>query len=313
MKPIFKVVANNEDVTEMINLNSSKIEFKDEEGELSDEITLEFVGEYKKPKKDDEIKLWLGSEEEELFYCGLFLVNNSKYKRNDKTTIEVIATAANFSKGLKVKRNRTYENVSIRKVASIIAIKHELDLKCDYEDIYIDNLQQTNESDLSFLKRIAEQYNAIFSIKNNTLTFLKKIKDNKKSKDLPRFKLVVDEQTSVEIENTNKDMYNSCKAIWRDTKDNKEKSIIVGDGEPTKIIKDSFESMADAKVKAQAVLQKANSKTKVGTISCTGFAIYAGGILELSGTLEDDGDYHIKNVHHIQDENGWNMTIQIEN
>ena len=45
-------------------------------------------------------------------------------------------------------------------------------------------------------------------------------KNNKKSTDLARFNLTVDKSTSVSIENTNKTLYNSCKAIWTDTKEN---------------------------------------------------------------------------------------------
>jgi hypothetical protein len=71
--------------------------------------------------------------------------------------------------------------------------------------------------------------------------------------------------------------------------------------------------MADAKIKAQAALQKANAGTKTGTIGSYGFEIYAGGILDLSGTYEDDGEYNIKSVHHTLDDSGWNLTIDIEN
>ncbi len=313
MTPTFRVLANDKDITEFVNTNTSRIEFIDEEGEQSDEITFEFVGEYRRPKHGDELKLWLGTKEDGDFFCGLFVVQNPKTKSAEKKSVEVSAVAANFTKGLKVKRSKTYENVSIKKVASIVAARNDLELKSDFDDIYIEHLEQTGESDISFLKRIANEYNAIFAIKNNKLLCLKKIKDNQKSKDLPRYTLEVDNQSYVEIEATDKTLYNSCKAIWRDTKDNEQKSVTVGDGEPVKIIKDSFESMADAKVKAQATLEKANSKTKIGTISCAGFVLYAGGILDLVGTIEDDGEYHIKKATHSLDENGWNVRIEIEN
>ena len=138
-------------------------------------------------------------------------------------------------------------------------------------------------------------------------------KNNKKSTDLARFNLTVDKSTSVSIENTNKTLYNSCKAIWTDTKENTQKSIVVGYGEPIKMIKDSFENEADAKLKAQAALEKANSGIKSGTISSYGFEVYAGGVLDITGTLEDDGDYDIESVHHTIDESGWNITIDIKN
>jgi uncharacterized protein len=313
MTPKFRLLANDSDITSLLNLESSRIEFTDESGDVSDEISLVFEGAFKRPKYEDELKLWIGTKENGLFYCGLFLVQTSKYKDGAKKQIEVRATAADFSKGLKVKRSQTYENISITKVCELIAKRNELQIKSDFDDIFISHLEQTNESDLHFLKRISKDYNALFSIKNNSLVFLKKIKEGQKADSLPRFSLIVDDLIDISIESSNKTSYNSCKAIWRDTKDNTQKSVIVGDGEPTKIIKDSFENTADAKTKALAHLQKANSGTKVGTISCDGFVLFAGGVLSLSGTYEDDGEYEIKKAHHTIDESGWKVSIEIEN
>ena len=313
MTPNFKLLANDKDITEKINKDTSKIEFQDEEGDVADQITLVIEGTFKKPKYEDELKLWIGTQENGLFYCGLFSVQTSTYKDGSKTSMVITATSANFSKNLKVKRNQSYENASIKKIMQIIASRHELEVASDFDDIYILHLEQTNESDLHFMKRLAAEYNALFAVKNNKIVFKHKIKDNKKSSSLPRFKLPRDEDTDISIQNADKTLYYSCQAVWHDTKENKQQSVTVGDGEPIKLIKDSFESMADAKIKAEATLQKANAGIKVGTISNYGFELYAGGILEVSGTPEDDGDYSIKRASHILDENGWNVTIDIEN
>ena len=176
------------------------------------------------------------------------------------------------------------------------------------------HIEQSNESDLHFLKRLASDYNALFAIKNNTLIFKQKVKGDKKSDGLPRYSLNIKDISSYDIENTNKEKYNSCTASWHDTKENIQKSVTVGDGEPVKHIKGSYQNEADAKSKAQAALQKASSQTKVGNISCAGFVCYAGGVLNLSGTLEDDGEYHIKSVNHdIDTTAGWKISIEIEN
>jgi len=311
MTPIFKLEANGKDVTKSINLNSSKIEFNDEAGVVSDDISLTIEGSFKKPKYEDELKLWIGTKEKGLFYCGLFMVQSSKNK-NDMS-IDITATAADFSKSLKRKRNLSYESISIKQMVQQIASRHKLEVVSDFEDISIEHIEQTHESDLHFLRRIAKDYNALFAVKNNKIIFKKKIKDSKKSEDLPRYTLIKDESTDVNIENVNKTLYNSCKAMWRDTKDNKQHSITVGSGEPLKTIKDSFENAADARVKAEAALQKANAGTKNGTITSYGFEIYAGGILDLQKTAQDDGEYNIISVHHTLDSSGWNISIEVEN
>lgn len=313
MKPIFKLLANEVDVTNEINSETSEITFSDEDGTVSDEITLKIEGLHKRPKMDDELKLWFGTSDKGLFYCGLFKVSRTPVTYSQERFLHITATAVDFSKNLKVKRSQTYENCSIKQICKIISNRHEVDLKCDFDDIYILHLEQTMESDLHFLKRISQEYNALFSIKNNTLVFFKKIKDDKKSKDLPRFSLNITDTNNIKIEPTNKTSYNSCKAVWRDIKANKQESVTVGDGEPIYMLRDAFESLADAKLKAQAMLEKANSGTKEGSIKCVGFEVYAGAILNLSGTLEDDDDYNIKRVDHTMNKSGWNISIKIEN
>ena len=311
MKPRFKVVVNGKDITETINQNASKISFHDEDGTSSDDIRLSVEGSFRRPAYGDEIKLWIG-DENAMMFCGTFAVQNPKTINGSR--LEISATAVDFSSGAKVKRNKSYENLSIKQVVTQIAKKQELKVECDYDDLYVVHIEQSNESDLHFLKRLASDYNALFAIKNNTLIFKQKVKGDKKSPALPRYSLKITDKSTYDIENTNKQKYNSCTASWHDTKENKQKSVTVGDGEPVKHIKGSYQNEADAKSKAQAALQKASSQTKIGNISCAGFVCYAGGVLNLSGTLEDDGEYHIKSVNHdIDTTQGWKISIEIEN
>ncbi|MFA7085430.1 MAG: contractile injection system protein, VgrG/Pvc8 family [Aliarcobacter sp.] len=313
VKPRFKVVVNGKDMTQTINQNASKISFHDEDGTSSDDIRLSVEGSFRRPAYGDEIKLWIG-DENAMMFCGTFAVQNSKVSVSNGSKIEISATGVDFSSGTKVKRNKSYENISIKQVVTQIAKKQELKVECDYDDLYVVHIEQSNESDLHFLKRLASDYNALFAIKNNTLIFKQKVKGDKKSDGLPRYSLNIKDISSYDIENTNKQKYNSCTASWHDTKENKQKSVTVGDGEPVKHIKGSYQNEADAKSKAQAALQKASSQTKVGNISCAGFVCYAGGVLNLSGTVEDDGEYHIKSVNHdIDTTAGWKISMEIEN
>lgn len=312
LKPNYKVIINNIDVTTQINKNTSFIEFRDEEGTLADEVTIKAEGLFKRPKKGDELKLYIGNQEE-LFFCGLFIVQNSKISQGQENQTSITATGADFSSDLKVKRSQSYENISLKDLANIIAKRHDLKVSSDLDDKYVMHIEQTNESDLHFLKRVAKENNALFAIKNSTVILKNKIKNNKKSSSLPRFYLPIKELENLIIETRNKTYYNSCKAIWRDTKENKTLNTVVGSGTPQLKLKDSFENLADAKAKATAALQKANSKTKTGDFKAAGFKAYAGGILIINGTIEDDGEYHITQITHTIDSNGWNMSMQVEN
>ncbi len=309
MTPIFKVEANGTDVTAQLQNDLSYISFSDEDGNQSDEITLKVAGNFARPKYHDEIKLWLGYEKVGLFYCGVFKVQSTE---RDKYSLSICATGADFSSALKQKRDTSYEKVSLKDVARIVANRHELKLKSDFEDMLMPHLSQTNESDLHMMKRLAKDYNALFSIKNGTLVFLKRIKENMASDKLPVFEIDASECDSYSIKHSDKTIYGACEASWHDTKENKTLSITVGNGTPVLKLKGNFKTPAEAKAKAEAKLQSANRGSKSGSLSMYGKEIYAGCMLQLTGAGEDDGEYSIKSVNHTFD-SGWQMSIEIEN
>jgi phage protein D len=309
MTPIFKVEVNSKDVTNALQKDLASINFSDEDGSQSDEITLKVAGDFKRPQYQDEIKLWLGYEESTLFYCGIFKVQNTT---RDKYSLSISATGADFSSALKQKRDMSYEKVSFKDIAKIVADRHELKLKSDFEDMLLPHLSQTNESDLHMMKRLSNDYNAIFSIKNGTLIFLKRIKENRASDKLPVFAIDVSECESYSIKHANKTIYGACEASWQDTKENAVKSVTVGSGVPVLKMKGNFKTPAEATKKAEAKLQRANRGSKSGSILMYGKEIYAGGMLKLSGAGEDDGEYTIKSVNHTFDD-GWKMSVEFEN
>ena len=127
MKPRFKVVVNGKDITETINQNASRISFHDEDGTSSDDIRLSVEGSFRRPAYGDEIKLWIG-DENAMMFCGTFAVQNSKVSVSNGSKIEISATGVDFSSGTKVKRNKSYENISIKQVVTQIAKKQELNV-----------------------------------------------------------------------------------------------------------------------------------------------------------------------------------------
>ena len=308
--PVFKIEANGEDITEALLKNSAVISFSDEDGFAADELRLEVFGEFKRPEYKDELKLWLGYKESGIYYCGLFSVQSSAKKRGGMT---VTATGADFTGELKKKRNRSFENMSIAAIVQEIAGSYGLGIKCDFDDLYLQHTAQTNESDLNLLNRLAKDYNAIFSIKNNTLVFKKRIKGETRADDLPLFEVEESECERWEIKHSNRTMYRSCRAIWHDTKENKIKKIVSGAGKPELVLKGSFRTEAEAKSKADAKLQTANRGTVTGNITIRGQDIRAGGVLKLNGFGSDDGEYTIKSVLHTLDETGYKVLVEFEN
>ncbi len=303
--PTFKLLANDKDVSTHIQKNLITLNFKDEAGILSDEITLEVAGEFKRPKYQDKLKLWLGYKESGLWYCGSFLVQSSQRTQH---SITITATGVDFSGSLKEKRNRSWEKLSLKEIVEKIAKEHQLGFQSGFEEVKLLYLAQHNESDLAFLKRLSKENGAIFSIKNNKILFLRK----KESEKLPLAKVSLLEVESFSIKHSNKTIYHSAKAIWQDTKENKIKEVVVGNGTPQLRIESSFKSSSEAKLKAQAKLKNANSGSVSGNLTIYGSKIYAGGLLELSDAGSDNGVYEITSVTHRLGADGFITDVEFQ-
>lgn len=311
--PKIKIVVNGADKTSSILQNLVQLSLTDYANDNSDQIEIEIAGQFKRPKSQDEIRLYLGWDNLQLI--GLFKVQSTKksFKR-----MTIIGTGVDFSNNFKVKRNITYEGVKIVDIVNQIANRYNLKVKCDFDDLYIKSLAQTNESDMNFLNRIAKDYNAIFNLKNDTLYFVKKIKDSEINGLLPRYTIDINKCIGEPtIEHNEKTLYNSVKVSWHDTKlnDRRELTIPSDAGEPILIYKGNFVNEDEARAKATAKLQKANSAVVTGELSCEGEVIFAGGIMKLLNVNEDDDlEYNIKSVRHTYSKRGgWLIDLNFEN
>jgi len=196
------------------------------------------------------------------FFCGTFIVQNVKFSKFN-TIIE--ATAIDFSTNLKEKKFKDFKNTSIAKICKSIALDNNLNCKTNI-DIPISYISQIDQSDLEFLKKLSYDYNATFSIKNNTLLFLK----NNKEDITTTYKIDENEYESWQLEYTNKTLFNSCKAVWHDTKDNTLKSVMIGKQNPVKVLKGNFKSQEEAQQKVKSALEIANKGTIKGSLSIYG-------------------------------------------
>ncbi|WP_324171972.1 hypothetical protein [Sulfurimonas sp.] len=309
LTPLFRLVANDKDVTSHIASNLKSISFSDEDGLKSDKIDISVYGDFKRPQYKDELKLYLYYQEQSKeFYCGLFIVQNTTWNIDNSITIS--ATATNFSNSLKELRNRSFKEISMKNIVSQIASEQNLKVKCDYDDIFYPYKAQSNESDIAFLGRMAKELNAVYSIKNETIIFLRQ--DEKST--LKTVTIDAKNCDSLTIKNSNKTYYKSATCKYQDTKENKIQTIRVGDEKPSYQIQETFTNKSNLEVQAKAKLTQLNKGVKSGSFKIAGFGIYARSNLRfLNIKQEDDVTYHIDTILHTLNDSGWNMSVTFSN
>ncbi|MEO1927576.1 MAG: hypothetical protein ABGX26_02690, partial [Nautiliaceae bacterium] len=261
---------------------------------------------YKRPKYEDKIKVWLGYKETGLYYCGAFLIQTTEKNQN---SLRVSATSTNFTTEIKKRRNISYENITLCDLVKKIADRNSLKYKCDFKDVFFKHLAQTDESDLNLLNRIAKIYNATFNIKNDTLIFIKK---QGNGGNLPLFEIDRKNVSSWTIKYANKTLYKSVKATWHDTKENKVKEVVFGNGEPQYVLQNTFKDENEALKRAEGILNFLNSGIVSGNLTIDGMNIIAGAKLKLNDFGEDDGEYSIKRVTHSLSESGYTIRVEFE-
>lgn len=109
-----------------------------------------------------------------LFPKGEFTVDEIEHTgAPDRLTIR--ARSADFRETLNTRREKSWHKTTVGDVVKEIASRHKLKMALGKElsDKHVEHIDQTNESDGSFLMRLARQYGAIASVKNGNLLFIR--------------------------------------------------------------------------------------------------------------------------------------------
>lgn len=152
------------------------ISLTDKRGFEADELTIELDdhdGTIAIPKTGSKITLKLGYQETGLVEKGEYLVSEFTAS-GSPDRLSITARAADLAETLAEQVEKSWHKQTLYQIIEAIAKKHKYEyiISKDYQNQKIDHIDQTNESDASFMSRLAEQYDAIATIKNGKLLFI---------------------------------------------------------------------------------------------------------------------------------------------
>lgn len=152
------------------------ISLTDKRGFEADELTIELDdhdGTIAIPKTGSKITLKLGYQETGLVEKGEYLVSEFTAS-GSPDRLSITARAADLAEALAEQVEKSWHKQTLYQIIETIAKKHKYEyiISKDYQNQKIEHIDQTNESDASFMSRLAEQYDAIATIKNGKLLFI---------------------------------------------------------------------------------------------------------------------------------------------
>lgn len=239
---------------------------------------------------------WKRTGEELCFDCGRFCLDDLKYTGPELTCtisgVSVPESNAFRSTG----RSKTWKKATLMEVAEEIAGKYYLELEYTGETIKLGTIEQDNESDSSFLKKLCQDYGMAVKIYSGKII----IYDKGSFEDMePIATLKPEELQNWTYNTTLVGTYTSATIQYTSGKDDKVTKCTVGDGKRILNINEKVESLQEAQTKACAKINAENEKAE--TMSVTIMAdhrIAAGSTICIEGLYQADGKYFIDKVTH---------------
>ena len=179
--PQYKIVVitkdnKQQDITQVVSDRLISLTLNDNRGMEADMLDLELNdhdGALELPPRTAMIDVSIGWKGSPLINKGQYSVDEIQYSgAPDKLSIR--ARSADLKGSLAEKKERSFSNLLLGALVRLIADEHKLKPLCteSLELKIIQHIDQTGESDISFLTRVAQQYDAIATVKNGYLLLL---------------------------------------------------------------------------------------------------------------------------------------------
>ncbi|MBF0444377.1 MAG: hypothetical protein HQL68_02215 [Magnetococcales bacterium] len=319
MTPIFQILADNQDITSKIADRLLSLTIVDEAGIRSDtaQITLDDRDNaIELPRTGAELVVSISYKETKLVKTGLYIVDEVSIS-SPPHSMSIRAKAANMPKAIKAPKTRPWDNVTIGDLVKTIAEEHGLTAKVgeDLASVAIVHMDQTQESDLNLLTRMAKQYDAISKPVGGMLLFVKRAMGKSVSgKTLPETTIKPADITSWDVTLTERGKYGAVQAEWHNNATAIREKVQAGDGEPVFPLRRSYPDKAQAQAAVDAKLAIFNRGTGGLEITMPGNpALMAEGIINLEGFRSGvDGRWLLNSVTHTIGAQGFITSISGE-
>ncbi|WP_027710200.1 contractile injection system protein, VgrG/Pvc8 family [Zooshikella ganghwensis] len=317
MQPTFSIFLGDKNLTPTINPLLMSLELTDEAGWKSDSLTLTLVddGSLAIPKKGVKLSCALGYVESGLVHMGNYTVDEVLLSK-PPMQMQIKARGANLKGPIRAPRSQSWHQVKLTDLVGSIAQRHNLSPKVaeKFTDLMIQHIDQTEESDLHFLSRIANQYDAIAKPAGEHLLFVERNQGKTASgKQLETIHLSGKDITSYRGSLPERSGYQRVIAKYHNSSTGKTESIIAGKGEPTRTLSLQYPTREAAQAAANAAIKGSERSKASLEITLPGDPrLVAERPVSISGLRTGlDGKWMIKTARHRMSGEGYGVSVKL--
>ncbi|UWQ03312.1 phage tail protein [Aliiroseovarius crassostreae] len=218
--------------------------------------------------------------------------------------MKIEAKAADMIHGIRARKTRAWEKVTLQDILTKIANEHGLEpaVSDSVKSAYYSYLAQTSESDLNFLTRLARDLDAVAKPAGGSLVFVKRGEGKSASgQALPVHKINRADIDTGTWSVTSRGKYGRVTAEWGERGSATLHKVTVGDKEPELVLRHPYASKAEAERAAQSALDRSERASGKMSLQLGGF--YPNLMAEAQITLPDikaelRGEWLITKVRH---------------
>jgi len=319
MTPAFRILADSQDMTDRIRDRLLSLRVTDEAGIQSDTVEIKLDDRDARiawPEHGAELEVSLGYRETGLTRMGLYVVDEVEHDGPPKA-LTIRANAADMRQSLKAPRTRVWDKVTLAGLVTTIAGEHGLvpRISALLAAVSYAHLDQTEESDLHLLTRLARDNSAVTKPVAGHLIFA--VRGEAKSisgQKLPKIQILASQVQRYQMTQADRGRYAAVLAHWHDPVKAERVQVMVGQGEPVHTLRHTYPDHDWATRAARAKLAALQRGT--GTLSLTLIGnsdLMAEAKLELKGIRERvDGEWLIQRVEHQFDNQSFVTRIEAD-
>lgn len=259
-RPSYRITLAGTDITPRLNGRLINLTLREQRGLEADQLDITLADHDNAlalPRRGAELQVAFGWQDEGLIDKGLFTVDEVQHSGSlDQLTIR--ARSADMRGQLPGKRTQSWHDLTLGEIVETIAKRHGLDpvIGNTLEGVRVGHIDQTEESDLNFLTRLGERYDAIAAVKAGHMLFTSAGEALTASgKAMPTITLTRRDGDQHRYSLTDRDAYDGVKAYWNDTSGAERKIVLAGNGDNAKQLRPTYASESDALNAAKAEWQ----------------------------------------------------------
>lgn len=323
LSPDYTVTLDGRDLTSTIDPRLMRLSIREcraDEADTLDLVLDDSDGMLEIPQRGAVLAVAIGWTGQPLVPKGTFTVNEVEHA-GTPDTITVRARSASMTKGMGERQEKSWHDQTLGDIVSTIAGRHKLTPKVGEAlgKVKIPHIDQTHESDMSFLTRLGRRYDAVMTVKEGNLLFLPIGQGVTMSgKELTAIPLTRQEGDQHRYHISERENYSAVRAYWHSNGEKKRHAVVVGgeDNHNVKVLPENYASQGEAERAAASEFQR--TQRSQATLNYT----LAMGQAELRPELPvavsgfkpeiDDTDWLVQLVTHTIDDNGYTCSLELE-